>query len=77
MHLRIVLSVPLIEMIDCQGKELKCQTNAPEPLQKVIIKFCDVAGNVWVDLKLYSRSNCVRCFEVVHTSHQNTVLQSG
>jgi len=28
---------------------------APEPLQKVITKFYEIAGHVWVDLKLKSR----------------------
>jgi len=40
---------------------------APESLQKVITKFYDVAGHVWVDLKLTSRTSYVTCFEVVYT----------
>jgi len=50
---------------------------APEPLQNVITHFYEVAGHVWVDLKLVTTS-CVRCFEVIRdTRQQNTPLQSG
>ena len=47
---------------------------APKPLQKVITKFYEVVGHVWVDLKLVT-NRCVRYFEVICTRHQNAGLQ--
>ena len=48
---------------------------APEPLQKVITKFCEIARHVWVDLKLKSRTSYVTSFEVIYTNwHQILVL---
>jgi len=35
--------------------------------EKCITMFCEVAGYVWVDLKLISRSSYVRYFEVIYT----------
>jgi len=49
----------------------------PETLQKVITKLYEVAGHVWTDLKLKSRTSCLKCFEVTFTRQQNTRMQSG
>jgi len=50
---------------------------ASESLQKIRIKFYEIAGHVWVELKLKSRATYVRCFEVVYTRQQNATLQPG
>jgi len=51
--LRILSSVFLIEMFDLWGNELKyAKEIASESLQKTRTKFYEVAGYVWVDLKL-------------------------
>ena len=51
--LRILSSVFLIEMFDLWGNELKyAKEIASASLQKTRTKFYEVAGYVWVDLKL-------------------------
>jgi len=37
---------------------------ALEVLQKVITKLYEVAGSVWADLKLKSRTSYVRCYQI-------------
>jgi len=77
MHLRILSRVLLIEVFDLQGKELKCWkkiflNHYGKPLQSStrLQYMC-----AWVDLKLKSRTSCVRYFEVIYTRQQNTLLQ--
>jgi len=41
----------------------------------VLVGSCP--DTVWVELKLWSRTTYVRCFEVVYTRQENAVLQPG
>jgi len=75
MHLRILSSVILMEMFDLQGNELKCRKQWSWVITIVITMFCEVAGHVWVDLKLKLRTSYVRYSEVIYTKQQNTRLQ--
>jgi len=64
----------LIERFDLRDKEMKY---AKELLLNNYRKFYEVAGNVWVELKLQSQTTYVRCFAVVYIREQNAILEPG
>jgi len=66
-----------MEMFDLRGKELN---NAKELFLKHYGKSVQNSmglQDMWVELKLLSRTTYVRCFEVVYTRHQNAIQQPG
>jgi len=67
----------MMEMFDLRGKELK---NAKELFLKHYGKSVQNSmglQDMWVELKLLSRTTYVRCFEVVYTRQQNAIQQPG
>jgi len=60
MHLRILSSVLLIKIFDFQGKKLKYRKDLlVNHSRKSLQNSKGVAGHVWVDLKLKSRTSSV------------------
>jgi len=64
-------------MFDLRGKELKY---AKESLLNHYRNFAQNSmrlQDMWVELKLKSRTTYIRCFEVVYTRQQYAILQPG
>jgi len=65
--LRIFSSVFLIEIFDLLEKELKYTKESLLNHSRKSVQNSEVAArHVWVELKLWSRTTYVRCFEVIH-----------
>jgi len=70
-------SVFLMEMIDLRGRELKY---AKELLLNHYRKSSQNSmrlQDMWVELKLWSRTTYVRCFDAVYTRQTNAIPQPG
>jgi len=67
----------MVEMFDLRGKELKYAKELLRNHYRKSVQNSTRLQDMWVELKLQSRTTYVRCFEVVCTRQQNAILQPG
>jgi len=66
-----------MEMFDLRGKELKYVKELLLNHYRKSLQNSVRLQDMWVELKLLSRTTYVRCFEVVYTRQPNAIPQPG
>ena len=67
----------LIKVFDIQVKELKYPKELLLNHYRKFVQNSMRLQDIWVELKLQSRTTYVRCFEVVYIRQQNGIQQPG